>query len=317
MPEIKALQSVEIKNADLGQATVRFATYNEMDRHGDITKKGAFEDGAQVVVSAYNHGSWSGGLPVGKGQLRDSRKGIYADLQFFMNTTAGRDTFETVKEVGSLQEWSYGFDIEKKSEGSIKSEDGERETPVRYLEKVKVYEVSPVLMGAGLSTATVGVKSMDKLQAAGYSIEDIIELLEEKASKKPKDDDKKKPKDDEDDDKKKPKDSDEKEDDEDEEDDDKKKPKKPKSGFDNSAYGYGKLRMSDQTDDVVASIKSLADRAEEIVALRKSEGKKGVSFALQEQFEDLLKQSNRILNVLHDEDDELQDIYLSLLSEEL
>lgn len=323
MSEIKALSGVEIKSMSEGRVTARFATYNELDYHGDITRKGAFQNDQEVVVSSYNHTSWGGALPVGKARVRDGGDGVYADIQFFMNTQAGRDTFETVKEVGSLQQWSYGFDIEKKSEGTIKSEDGEREVPVRYIEKVKVHEVSPVLLGAGKSTATVAVKdglySMDKLSAAGYSIEDIIELLEEKA-KKPKDDDYDKDKDDKPKDGKKPKDKD---DDEEEEDDDKRK--KPKNS--------GKMRMSDQTEDVVTDLKALADRAEEIMVLRKSEGKTGVSVALQEQFYELLKQADRIFALVPKDEDgffansetkaadderaEVENIYLSLLSEEL
>jgi hypothetical protein len=37
-----------------------------------------------------------------------------------MNTPAGRDTFQVIKEMGELQEWSYGFDI-------IESDTGDRD----------------------------------------------------------------------------------------------------------------------------------------------------------------------------------------------
>lgn len=328
MSEIKALSGVEIKSVTEGKALVRFATYNEIDHHGDITRKGAFEDGQQVVISAYNHQSWGGSLPVGKGVIRDGGDGPYGDLQFFMNTEAGRETFETVKELGPLQQWSYGFDLLKKSTTTIEDEGIEK--TARVIEKVKVHEISPVLLGAGKSTATVGVKGMDQLEAAGYSVEDIIELLEEKAKKpKPKDNDE------DDDSSKKPgskKPSSDDDDDDDENDDNSKKPgrgkKPPKSG---------KMRMSDQTEDVVTSLKDLADRAEEIVALRKSEGKADLSATLTEQFRDLLKQADRIFALcpqdedgffLSDDEDaretkaadeqaEAERIYLSLLSEEL
>ena len=325
MSEIKALSGVEIKSATEGKALVRFATYNEIDHHGDITRKGAFEDGQQVVISAYNHQSWGGSLPVGKGVIRDGGDGPYGDLQFFMNTAAGRETFETVKELGPLQQWSYGFDLLKKSTTTIEDEGIEKS--VRVIEKVKVHEISPVLLGAGKSTATVGVKvkGLDEM-----SLDDLMELLEERLEKA------KKPKPDQDDNSpkkpssKNPSSGDD--DDVDEDDDDKKKPgrgkKPPKSG---------KMRMSDQTEDVVTSLKDLADRAEEIVALRKSEGKANLSAALTEQFRDLLKQADRIFALCPQDDEgfflsdnedaretkaaneqaEAERIYLSLLSEEL
>lgn len=106
MSETKAFSGVEIKSVDEGRVLAHFATYNEIDHHDDLTRKGAFEDGAEVVVSAYNHQSWGGSLPVGKGRIRDGGTGAVADIQFFMNTQAGRDTFETVKQLGSLQQWS-------------------------------------------------------------------------------------------------------------------------------------------------------------------------------------------------------------------
>lgn len=301
MSETKSISGVEIKSESEGRVIARFATYDEIDHHGDVTYKGAFEDGAEVVVSSYNHTSWGGSLPVGKGVIRDGGDGAYADLHFFMHTQAGRDTFETVKALGKLQQWSYGFDVVEKDYEDI---DGEKS--IRALKKLKVHEVSPVLLGAGKSTRTIAVKdgqrTMDKLEAAGYSIEDVIELLEEKAKGggKPKP----KPKPGQDDDNsskkpngKKPSDDDEEEDDEDEENDNSSS-KKPNQRRGKKPSGSGKMRMSDQTDAVITALKELADRAEEIVTLRKSQGKSDVSDALQEQFTELLKQADRIFDLL-------------------
>jgi hypothetical protein len=68
---------------------------------------GAFEDGAQVVASAYGHQSWNGALPVGKATIHADHEKAWADVQFLMTTQAGRDTFETVRDLGELGEWSY------------------------------------------------------------------------------------------------------------------------------------------------------------------------------------------------------------------
>ncbi|MEU6674767.1 HK97 family phage prohead protease [Streptomyces sp. NPDC046925] len=156
MMERKSLPGgLEIKDADKGIVTAVFSTMNVRDLDGDFTREGAFTDGAKVAISAYGHKSWDGALPVGKGIIRVKGKKAVLEGQFFMNTAHGKDTFETVKALAEegLGEWSYGFDIEEHSYGK----EGDRQ--VRYLDRVKVHEVSPVLLGAGVGTRTTSVKS--------------------------------------------------------------------------------------------------------------------------------------------------------------
>jgi prohead serine protease len=147
----------EIKDAEKGIVTAVFSTMNVRDHDGDYTRDTAFTDGAPVVISAYGHKSWDGTPPVGKGVIRVKGKKAVLEGQFFMNTAAGRDTFETVKELAAdgLGEWSYGFDVEEHSYGK------EGDQPVRYLDRLKVYEVSPVLRGAGINTRTLTTKGRD------------------------------------------------------------------------------------------------------------------------------------------------------------
>src|SRR5687768_2644954 len=108
----KGLARVEIKDADKGEVACVFATLDVVDSDGDVTTKGAFENGAPVRISAYGHTSWEGALPVGKGKIREVGKEAVMDGKFFMDTAGGRDTFTVVKELGEegLQEWSYGYD---------------------------------------------------------------------------------------------------------------------------------------------------------------------------------------------------------------
>ncbi|MFI7643733.1 HK97 family phage prohead protease [Nonomuraea sp. NPDC049400] len=146
---------VEIKDADRGEVRAVFSTFNAIDSDNDVTLPGAFEDGAPVRISAYGHTSWQGALPVGKGVIRQTDEGAVLEGQFFMNTAHGRDTFATVKELSEagLQEWSYGFDITNAEPGEWNGKS------VRLLKKVKVHEVSPVLLGAGVNTRTLSAKS--------------------------------------------------------------------------------------------------------------------------------------------------------------
>jgi hypothetical protein len=149
----KALRGLKITDAAERRVEAVFATFDVKDHDNDVTLKGAFDDGAPVRISAYNHASWApGALPAGKGQIRVSGSDAILDGQFF-DTTVGQDTFETVKQMGDLQEWSYGYDVDDSDPGEFK---GER---VRFLKKLKVYEVSPVLLGAGVETRTLMAKA--------------------------------------------------------------------------------------------------------------------------------------------------------------
>lgn len=151
----KSLRRVEIKSADRGEVSAVFSTLNVIDSDGDVTPVGAFEDGAEVVISSYQHTSWGGALPVGKGRIRTTGEEAILDGQFFMNTTTGRETFEVVKSLAEsgLGEWSYGFDVLDAEPATFQGRD------VRLLKKLKVHEVSPVLVGAGVNTRTLAAKA--------------------------------------------------------------------------------------------------------------------------------------------------------------
>lgn len=156
----KTLQGVEIKDTAKGTVEAVFSTFDVKDADGDVTLKGAFTDGAPVKISAYGHASWgpSRGAsfvpmpPVGKGVIRTTAKEAILVGSFFLKTQAGADTFELVKEMDDLQEWSYGYDVVDSDRGEFEGE------KVRFLNKLTVHEVSPVLLGAGVGTRTLAAK---------------------------------------------------------------------------------------------------------------------------------------------------------------
>jgi HK97 family phage prohead protease len=155
---------VEVKSADKGEVRAVFSTLNTVDHDGDVTLPGAFTNGEKVRISAYNHQSWQGALPVGRGQIFERDSQVELEGKFFLDTQQGRETFAVVKEMDDLQEWSYGYDV-------IDSEPGTQDgRSVQYLKKLKVHEVSPVLLGAGIGTHTVAVKghASDADRAAIY-----------------------------------------------------------------------------------------------------------------------------------------------------
>ncbi len=149
----KSLTHFEVKSEDRGEVTAVFSTFDVVDSDGDVTMADAFDGNGEFPISAYGHASWGGALPVGKGRLRTTRTEAVLEGQFFMDTPEGLSTFRTVKHLGPLGQWSYGYDVLKHSFGE---HSGRR---VRFLEKLLVQEVSPVLVGAGVNTRTLSTKS--------------------------------------------------------------------------------------------------------------------------------------------------------------
>ena len=152
----KALTDVTLKGPDSGLIEAVFSTFDVIDKDGDVTLKGAFTEGAPVVISAYGHTSWDGALPIGKGSIHEDGQQAVMRGEFFLNTTHGRDAWETVKQLSSagLQEWSYSLRDVVSKRGKV---DGQN---VRIIERVNsVTEVSPVLLGAGTDTRTLSTKS--------------------------------------------------------------------------------------------------------------------------------------------------------------
>jgi hypothetical protein len=89
----------ELKLDEAGSIELAFAQMNVVDSDGDVTLPGAFP-AKDVPMSAYGHTSWDGALPIGKGSI--SEQGDWAVFKgaFFMDTTAGRDTYAAIKDSG-------------------------------------------------------------------------------------------------------------------------------------------------------------------------------------------------------------------------
>lgn len=152
MPETKRVMLSNLKIDDkAGTFTAIFSRFGVVDTQGDLTLPGAFGE-QRVIISAYGHGSWNGALPVGKGRIFESDIGGIVEGQFFLDTQAGAETYKTIKNVGDLQEWSYAL---PEIDYEMREQDGQR---IRVIKRVKVNEVSPVLLGAGIGTQLLDIK---------------------------------------------------------------------------------------------------------------------------------------------------------------
>ena len=137
---------------DAGAGVAVFATLGVLDRDGDVTMPGAFGEQTVKILPAHD---WSH-VPLGKARIYENGNEAIAEFQLNLDIEAARDWHAALKfdmAAGTpVQEWSYGFEITKSSLGQ---HDGKS---ARFLESLKVFEVSPVVLGAGMGTRTLAVK---------------------------------------------------------------------------------------------------------------------------------------------------------------
>lgn len=161
MIERKTWSPTSVKSGDAGQVTARFSVFGNIDSDNDVIVPGAFDGmiGRTVPLSAYGHQSWSGTLPIGKGVISATAGEAIFTGEFF-DTAAAQDTRTVLAGLGELGQWSFGLDVTKSEPGKVA---GQR---VRLVQELKVWEVSPVLLGANPATATLAVKSTAVLSPA-------------------------------------------------------------------------------------------------------------------------------------------------------
>ena len=165
--ETKTYKAKAMIEGDAGRVVAQFATLNVIDLDGDVTLPGAF--GSQEVrLAAWGH-NW-GTLPVGKGSIGESGDKAVFDGVFFLETEAGREHYLTVKALGDLQEWSYGFQVSESEAGQFEGRE------VRFLKQMTVTEVSPVMRGAGIDTQTLAIKGYGSLTFEAHSEQVLADL---------------------------------------------------------------------------------------------------------------------------------------------
>lgn len=153
MNEIKRIQMpLELKADQEGMVQAVFSTFDVVDKGGDIVLASAFTHGQQVPMTWAHR--WD--MPVGKGTILVEPGRAVFDGRFFLETQAGAEAYKTVKAMGDLQDWSWGFRV---IDAAYEQRDGEF---VRIIKRADVFEVSPVLIGEGENTSTLGIKTDQK-----------------------------------------------------------------------------------------------------------------------------------------------------------
>ena len=155
-------------NLDEAQGIVEcfVAGIGNKDSVGDICATGAFAKSLQRrkprVVWGHNWNDPIGKVleiyevPVNDPRLPMKMKmagigGLYAKVQFNLQSEKGREAFANVAFFGEEQEWSIGYK-------TLRSQ-FDQNLQANVLYEVELYEVSPVLHGANQLTGTISVKS--------------------------------------------------------------------------------------------------------------------------------------------------------------
>lgn len=172
--------SLQLKAETPGSFRAVFSTLNVIDKDGDVTLPGAFEAGAPVNISAWGH-NW-GDLPSGDGNIAEDGTDVIVEGAFYVGTPQGDATYQTLKQRldrGVVnQEWSYGFEVLKSDFGQFNGQD------VRFLRGLKVFEVSPVMVGAGENTRTLDVKGLsliDHGDGVATALSDFVGRMKSRA----------------------------------------------------------------------------------------------------------------------------------------
>ena len=159
---------------DQGIVEAYVSVFGNVDLVGDIIERGAF---AESLLHKLPKGVWSHDWekPIAKTlEAREDEFGLYIKGQFNLETQRGREAFSDIK-FGTIDEFSIGFRV---------LDDEWREDGVRVIKKARLYEWSPVLVGANPDTKPLSVKSGEKKEETPAEVvppvEEVVEEINEK-----------------------------------------------------------------------------------------------------------------------------------------
>jgi HK97 family phage prohead protease len=171
--ELQTKTGVALKALDdEGSGLARIATLSAIDSDGDTYAPGAFGEQEVKVVPAHDYGS----VPLGKGRVFERGDEALVEFKLNLDSPTAREWHSALKfdlEHGKpLQEWSYGFRI---LDSDFEIRDEQR---IQVLKRLEVFEVSPVVIGAGVGTTTLELKVARsfalQLDAAAAELDDLL-----------------------------------------------------------------------------------------------------------------------------------------------
>lgn len=164
--ELKNTGSVKDVDSKSRIVTGYLSAFGNVDSDNDIIVRGAFQKSINErfnsIFFLYQH-DWS--KPLGKfNKLEEDDKGLYFEASI-VETSYGLDQLK-LYESGLVAEHSIGFQVIK--------DEWDKNTEIRTLKELKLYEGSAVTLGANSSTPFTGFKSQTQQKDA---ISKIVTLM--------------------------------------------------------------------------------------------------------------------------------------------
>lgn len=150
-----------------GSGSAVFATLNKIDLDGDVTLAGAFGEQTAKFCAAHD---WKA-PNIGWAKIREEGNDAIADFGLYLDMASAKEWHESLKQNFANQipqELSYGFDVIDSEKGTFEGR------PVRFLKKLRVIEVSPVMVGAGIATRVTGIKDQKGLAGSWESTQESL-----------------------------------------------------------------------------------------------------------------------------------------------
>ena len=171
--EVKKID-FQLKEESEGKVSAVFSVFNSLDSDGDVVEPGAIKSGFKSgnVPMVWAH-KWD--MPIGKGYITEDNDKATFTGEFFMDTDSGKEAYKIVKNMGDMQQWSFGYRVNDSEYGKLKKDGSDSEEDVRFLKDLTVFEVSPVLVGANQETYTLAIKSnTDLLKDIDDEVKEVI-----------------------------------------------------------------------------------------------------------------------------------------------
>ena len=171
--EVKKID-FQLKEESEGKVSAVFSVFNSLDSDGDVVEPGAIKSGFKSgnVPMVWAH-KWD--MPIGKGYITEDNDKATFTGEFFMDTDSGKEAYKIVKNMGDMQQWSFGYRVNDSEYGKLKKDGSDNEEDVRFLKDLTVFEVSPVLVGANQETYTLAIKSnTDLLKDIDDEVKEVI-----------------------------------------------------------------------------------------------------------------------------------------------
>lgn len=183
MPVTVLRKSMDLKTETTGEVSSVIATLNVKDKDGDVTLPGFFGEQTVSIVTSHN---WMD-LMLGKGILKEEGEQAVFRGRFNLDDPDAKKLhtkllFDLDNPPAKI-EWSYNLRL--KAGASVPFTDHEEFGDGQWLQPVdgeagvKVDEVSPVMVGSGEGTGTLGVKA--KKGETISILESLAELGDEEA----------------------------------------------------------------------------------------------------------------------------------------